>query len=304
METINQCRYLVAGEKTVNTRRLEQLMGDPAESSEAQNPASPAQRRGLAISGARDVRRVIGGRAVSVRNMALIDAAWENLSGITRNDKPAAQTRQFNEIARRPENASRFDVLRAQLLQAFQKRNLKVLGITSARAGSGASFTTAGLLASFARRKDARVVGLDLNLARPTLHDFFEVIPPGPLSNVIEAEMPLESHLQRATANLALGLSEAVESARSHAPEKSAFNDFLADLTQVLAPDMVICDLPPLLEGDAALSMLPSMDAVLLIADARRTTAAQITECERILSEQAEFLGVVLNRTTGISERH
>ncbi|MFN4058503.1 MAG: hypothetical protein ACK4HW_10010 [Roseinatronobacter sp.] len=292
----------MAVEKTVNTRRLEQLISDPAEPTDAQLPATNSQRRGLAVSGARDVRRVINGRAVSVRNMAMIDAAWENLGPITRDPKPNARMRQFNEIARKTENASRFDVLRAQLLQAFQKRNFKVLGITAPRAGCGASFTTAGVLASFARRKDARVVGLDVNLARPSLHQFFEVTPPGPIAALIDGQVPLESHLQRATPSLAFGLSGMDETDRNFVPEKAAFADFLADISQVLAPDMVICDLPPLQEGDKALSMLPSMDAVLLIADARRTTAAQITECERILSDEAEFLGVVLNRATGTTE--
>ena len=276
-------------------------MNDPAESTDAQ---SGALRRGLAVSGARDVRRVINGRTVSVRNMAMIDAAWGNLASINRDPKPDTQMRQFNELARKAENASRFDVLRAQLLQAFQKRNFKVLGLTSPHAGCGVSFTTAGLLASFARRKEARVVGLDLNLTRPSLHKYFEVLAPGSLMGAIDGQVPLESHLQRATPNLALGLHAATDAHDNVVPEKTAFIDFLTDLSQILSPDMVVCDLPPLLEGDKALTMLPGMDAVLMIADARRTTAGQIAACERILSEQAEFLGVVLNRAVGTKVGH
>lgn len=286
-------------DRVVNTQRLEQLLIDQEpDLSDARLPALVPQRRNLAVSGGRDVRSVVSGRALSVRNLALIDAAWANLDPLVRDQKPDQKVKQFNVLARDPNVGRLFDVLRAQLVQAFQKRNLRCLGVTSPVAGAGASYTTAGLLASFARRKDARVVGLDLNLSNPSLHRFFEVLAPGPIAAVIEGEVPVESHLQRATANLAIGLNNAAPSDIGAAIDASVFADFLADMVQFLAPDLIICDLPPLLSGDAALSLLPSVDAVLVVADARSTQSGHIAQCERILQDQAEFLGVVLNHDT------
>ena len=43
-------------------------------------------------------------------------------------------------------------------------------------------------------------------------------------------------------------------------------------------------------------SFLPNVDAILIVADATRTSAAQIAECERAISGQANLLGVVLNK--------
>ncbi len=282
----------------VNTRRLEQLLTDQTEAEEARLPALAPQRRGLAVSGGRDARRGTTGRALSPRNQAIIDAHWAGLDPLERDPKPESRVRQFNEIARSPELASLFDVLRAQLVQTFQKRNLRTLGITSPRAGAGASYTTAGLLASFARRKDARVVGLDLNLRNPSLHRFFEVLAPGPITAMIDGALPVESHLRRATQTLALGLNSTASTPADQALDPAIFADFLADMTQLLAPDLIICDLPPLLEGDAGLALMPSIDAVLVVADAGRTSAGQIADCERILTDQADFLGVILNRNT------
>lgn len=292
-------------DRVVNTQRLEQLLTDQdADDAAARLPAAVPQRRNLAVSGGRDVRRVVTSRALSARNLALIDAAWANLDPLVRDPKPDARFKQFNALARDPKVGSLFDVLRAQLVQTFQKRNLRCLGVTSPVAGAGASYTTAGLLASIARRKDARVVGLDLNLANPSLHRFFEVQAPGPITGMIEGEVPIESHLQRATINLALGLSDAAPDTGRAVLEAAVFADFMADVVQFLAPDLIICDLPPLLTGDAALSVLPSVDAVLLVADARATRSSQIAECERILQGQAEFLGVVLNHDTTIRTGH
>ncbi len=292
-------RFQVTRDRVVNTQRLEQLLTDqePAVAND-RLPALVPQRRSLAISGGREARRLVNGRALSVRNLALIEAAWADLDPLQRDPKPDAKVKQFNVLARDPNVGRLFDVLRAQLVQAFQKRNLRCLGITSPVAGAGASYTTAGLLASFARRKDARVVGLDLNLANPSLHRYFEVLAPGPISAMIEGEIPVESHLQRATASLAIGLNDAAPAAIGAGIDATVFADFMADMVQFLAPDMVICDLPPLLSGDAALALLPSVDAVLVVADARSTQSGHIAQCERILQDQAEFLGVVLNHDT------
>lgn len=286
-------------DRIVNTQRLEQLLTDQDDSGgDGRLPVALPQRRNLAVSGAREVRKVVTGRGLTARNQALIDAAWSNLDPLVRDPKPDARLRQFNTLARDPKIGSLFDVLRAQLVQAFQKRSLRSLGVTSARAGAGASYTTAGLLASFARRKDARVVGLDLNLSNPSLHRYFEVLAPGPITAVIDGDLPVESHLQRATVNLALGLNNASPADMGTVLDASIFADFMSDMVQFLAPDLIICDLPPLLTGDAALSLLPSIDAVLVVANARDTRAAEIAQCERILQDQAEFLGVVLNHDT------
>lgn len=289
-------------DRVVNTQRLEQLLTDQdTQPSGARLPALAPQRHSLAVSGGREARRVVNGRALSVRNTALIDAAWAGLDPLQRDPKPDSKTKQFNMLARDPKIGSLFDVLRAQLVQAFQKRNLRCLGITSPVSGAGASYTTAGLLASFARRKTARVVGLDLNLSNPSLHRFFEVLAPGPIAAMLEGDLPIESHLQRATANLAIGLNDAAPSNTGAVIDAALFADFLNDMVQFLAPDLIICDLPPLLSGDAALSLLPSIDAVLIVADARSTKAGQIAQCERILQDQAEFLGVVLNHDTTLA---
>jgi len=294
----------VTRDRVVNTQRLEQLLidQDPAAAG-ARLPALAPQRRNLAVSGGRDVRRIVNGHALNVRNLALIEAAWADLDPLARDPKPDPKMKQFNTLARDPNVGLMFDVLRAQLVQAFQKRSLRCLGVTSPFAGAGASYTTAGLLASFARRKDARVVGLDLNLSNPSLHRYFEVLAPGPIVAMIEGEVPVESHLQRATSNLAIGLNNAAPSVVGVGVDAAVFADFVADMVQFLAPDLIICDLPPLLSGDAALSLLPSVDAVLVVADARSTQASHIAQCERILQDQAEFLGVVLNHDTTTKAR-
>ena len=87
---------------------------------------------------------------------------------------------QFNKQARAPDIVALFDVLRTQLAQTFAERRLRTLAITAPHSGCGTSFIAAGLLASFARRNEERVLALDLNLGAPALHRFFELQKPRP----------------------------------------------------------------------------------------------------------------------------
>ena len=73
--------------------------------------------------------------------------------------------------------------------------------------------------------------------------------------------------------------------------------EVLDNMIGTLFPDIVLYDLPPMLEYDDLQAFLPQLDGVLLVADATRTVASQIEECERRLEGKASLLGVILNRT-------
>lgn len=286
----------------VDTTRLEKLLGrapDPV----AKRPgsASVPATRSMALSGHRDMRREGAARALSPQRLAQVEAQWDSLPGFRRNPKPDATISQFNKQARAPEIIAMFDVLRTQLAQTFAERRVRTLAITAPLGGCGTSFVTAGLLASFARRNEQRVLALDLNLAAPALHRYFELETPGPMDRLISGAASPHEHLVKITSRVAVGLGAASTTPDLLTQSISAHElaEMLDELTVEFAPELVICDLPPLLEGDAAMTILPQMGATLLVADSTSTTAAEITQCERLLAEKSDFLGVILNQTTG-----
>lgn len=278
------------GASMVNTRRLEQLLGTAPSSGRI--PASGGgNARRLAISGARDLRQT---GVVSARPNPARDAAWASMDPVTPNSAVPAATAEFNRAARNPEIIAQFDLLRTQLEFTLQKRGLRSLGITAPHHGAGTSFVLASLAASFARRREKRLIALDLDLAAPSLHDYFQIVAEGPISDMIDGKVPVESHLRILGDGIAIGCNS--EPTR-HAVSPSVFREMMEDMTQFLVPDIILCDLPPLMDGDSALALLPGIDAVLVVADASRTRAAQIEACERALTDQSSFLGVILNNT-------
>ncbi|MGP9788712.1 hypothetical protein [Roseinatronobacter sp. NSM] len=284
----------------VNTRKLEQLLkrSDRTKATGNGQPESTPLRRGLALSGGPTLRNDPPANTPEPLVVPLNEVAWDQLDDLTPDPDIPKNHRIFNQHARIPTVTAQFDVLRTQLVQTFRKRGLRSLGIASPNANSGTSFVAAGLLASFARRTDLHVVGLDLNFARPAIHHYFEAVPNGPILSAITGSIPVESHLRRASPTLALGLNRPAPTPEhgSAAFPAEDFTDMVQDILGFLGPDFVICDLPPLLEGDCALNLLPGIDAVLVVSNSHKTCAEDIAACERILHEQAAFLGVVLNR--------
>lgn len=291
----------------VDTTRLEKLLGrssTPAPK-RAGSSSAPATRN-LALSGHRDMRRDGAARALSPQRLAQVDAQWDSLQPFKRDPAPGSRMTQFNKQARAPEIVALFDVLRTQLAQTFAERRLRTLAITAPNSGCGTSFVTAGLLASFARRNEQRVLGLDLNVDAPALHQFFELQSTRPVDALLSGAASPQDYLVKITSKVAVGLG-----APSARPELATTSISALDLAETLdeiiaefAPELVICDLPPLLEGDAAMTILPQMAATLLVADSTSTTAADITQCERLLADKSDFLGLILNQTTGAARSH
>ncbi|NBB96591.1 MAG: hypothetical protein GVY34_00210 [Alphaproteobacteria bacterium] len=285
----------------VDTTRLEKLMGRPPAPG-PKRPGGPnaAINRNLALSGRRDMRREGAARALSPQRLAQVEAQWDSLNAFTRDPAPDTRITQFNRQARAPEIVSMFDVLRTQLAQTFAERRLRTLAITAPNSGCGTSFVTAGLLASFARRNEQRVLGLDLNIAAPALHRYFELQSPQPIDALISGASGPQNHLVKITSRVAVGLGapDPTPDLVAQAISAQDLAETLDELVTEFVPELVILDLPPLLEGDAAMTILPQMGATLLVADSTCTTAADITKCERLLTDKSDFLGVVLNQNS------
>jgi Mrp family chromosome partitioning ATPase len=71
----------------------------------------------------------------------------------------------------------------------------------------------------------------------------------------------------------------------------------LANVKRDYRSSIVIVDLPPMLVSDEVMSILPRMDAALLITSVGVTTPTEIQECRKYL-KSTPVVRVVLNRAT------
>ncbi len=284
----------------VNTRQLEKLMGR-IELSEPDHAPVKAARYSLALSGRRGGRPDSSVPLALSRSEASAESNWIALTPAEPADDIPSRLKDLNQLAQSASMRARFDVLRGQLMQRFGDQKLTCIGLAAPHRGAGASFTMAGLVGSFARRKDLRVVALDLDPIAPSLHMFLEVEQSRPITELVAGYSEPQSHLRRLGEGVALGLGQvrADEDATALSPQHLRL--FLDEIRKLLMPDLILCDLPPLLEGDLGMSMASQMDATLLIVDSGETAAEHVRACEVLMSGQTSFLGLVLNHFRGRS---
>lgn len=280
----------------VNTRILEQRLGWRKATTDAE-PEPPAQaiaHEPMLQGRIEPVRRSMN---AGPRRLA-VDDAWAQLPlALNDLDQLGRRRNACPAIDRTAMAGAAMDQLRTQVMRVIKAEGYRRIGVTSASRGAGRSFVAAGLAASFARLDSLRVLLVDADLTAPGLGDLLGIAAPGPLEAVLTGQTPAEAHLQRVGANLALALNDTPlpdAADLMHAPDAILALRAMIDL---LAPDVVIHDLPPLLGDSLTAALLPQMDAVLLVADGLRTTAQDILECERVLEGQRPLLGVILNKS-------
>ncbi|MDT8857327.1 CpsD/CapB family tyrosine-protein kinase [Paracoccaceae bacterium Fryx2] len=224
------------------------------------------------------------------------DLVWESLSPVTLDPDLLGGNGLFTH-ASTDSAAAAFDILRTRLLQAMAARGWKRIAVTSPTHGCGKSFVAANLALSLARKPSSRTALIDLELRHPGLADILGISDAPAIREFLTGEQPLESHFRRVGRTLALGLNGQSLPDAAELLQEPATADALDSMMHTLAPDVVIYDLPPALAGDDVLSMLPLVDAVLLVADGTRTTAEDIRACERLFETRTPLMGVVLNRS-------
>lgn len=223
------------------------------------------------------------------------DRVWESLNPLVLDDTILARNGLFTKPAQNPVT-SYFDLLRTRILQPMQDRGWRRLAVTSPTHGCGKSLIAANLALSLSRRPNSRTLLLDLELRAPRMAPLFALPEAGALRDVLTGDQPFEGHLRRVGRTLALGLNSSPVTEAADLLHHPAIPETLAATMEGLDPQVALFDLPPALVSDDVLAMAPSVDAVLLVIDGTRTTAAEVRTCEKMLDGQIPILGVVLNR--------
>ena len=190
-----------------------------------------------------------------------------------------------------------FNVLRTKVQRALRDNGWKTLAITSPTANCGKTTVAINLALSLARQPHCRTVLVDLDLGKAGIADALGISAENSIGSYLEGEGAFEDCFVRLNDNLTIGLNLQPVHNPAEKMHDHRLRDMLKRITDVLAPDVLIFDLPPMLAGDEAIAFLPHADASLLVIAGGETTAPQVEDCERHLHGNPGYLGVVLNKT-------
>lgn len=187
-----------------------------------------------------------------------------------------------------------FRGLRTNIEISQASRPLKTILVTSADIADGKTSVAANLALSLSQR-EKDVVLLDVDLRRPSIHEFFELSNDRGLVDLISDTATISDVLEfKKDKRLAVLASGGTPVNPTELLSSKKMDQILSTLEE--AADVVIIDGPPLIVADS-LVMASKVDGVLLVVRPGHTrlSLAQAA-AEQIKMSGARTIGVVLNR--------
>jgi Mrp family chromosome partitioning ATPase len=188
----------------------------------------------------------------------------------------------------------------------MDKKSWQFLAVTSPTAACGKTVTACNLAMSISRLPERSVLLVDLDLRKPMVADYLGVDGNGGMLSVLEGRATLQATILQASIgpNSMLVLPGSVaSSASSEWMASQTMSTLLQAIKRDFRSRIVIFDLPPMLVGDDVISILPQMDAVLLVAGIGSTSVSDIKECQKHL-QRTPVVRVVVNKVTETAGSH
>ena len=173
-------------------------------------------------------------------------------------------------------------------------KDMKSILITSATPGDGKSTTASNLAIVFAQQ-GKKVLLVDADLRKPTIHKKFGVHNHIGLSSVIMKKQAVEEAIiETSVENLSILTSGPIPPNPAELLTSKAMGNLLGKLYQEF--DVVILDSPPVLAVADAQILSKHADGVVLVVSSGQTETEQGKKAKQaLISANAHLLGVVLN---------
>jgi len=183
---------------------------------------------------------------------------------------------------------------------------LRSLVVTSALAGEGKSTIALGLAISAARLHQ-RVLLIDADLRRPSLHQQLDLPNDYGLSTLLLRQTPLRSNgdIQPSHRYTDLPLSILTSGPLSADPAQLLSAERMGDLMQALEQtyDLIIVDAPPVLGIVDAMLAASFCTSMVLVGRIGHVTRAELTQATALLSK-LNVIGVIANGSDQMANRY
>jgi succinoglycan biosynthesis transport protein ExoP len=220
----------------------------------------------------------------------IIDAPILGRIGDMPEDQPS--WRYVTDAPRSPISDS-FRSLRTNIDFMNVAKPHKIILVSSANIGEGKS-TIASNLASIYAQSDRKVILVDCDLRRPTLHSWLDKTNPKGLSDIFRERITLwEAITPTNDKNISLITSGPLPPNPTELLASPKMTEILSDLRDIA--DLIIIDGPPFILPDASV-LADKMDAVLLVIRPRQSRRTLVKGMyEQLKRIDTDVLGIVVN---------
>jgi protein-tyrosine kinase len=199
------------------------------------------------------------------------------------------------ETAPKSAAAEAYRTLRTNIQFAGLDRPCKTIVITSATPAEGKT-TTAANFAAVCAQSGSRVLLVDGDLRKPTLHKIFGLDNQrGLTTTMIEGKSLADVAILTRVPNLSVVVSGPLPPSHAELAASRRMHDLLETATRDF--DLIVIDTPPVLLVSDAVALAAQTDGVILVVRGGKTSAeAARRAAEQIDAVKGRILGVLLNR--------
>lgn len=189
--------------------------------------------------------------------------------------------------------AESYRTLRTNIQYSSFDKEYKTIVVTSSEQGEGKS-TTAGNLALSMAQGDKKVILIDCDLRKPSLHKKFQISNLVGLSDVIVGKSDLASAVHRYNKNLVILPSGKIPPNPSEMLSSKTMTKLLETLKEGF--DYIIIDTPPVQAVTDSQILSVKADGTILVVKSERTKKESVQNAIDLLKKvNANIIGTVLN---------
>lgn len=191
-------------------------------------------------------------------------------------------------------HAEAYRVLRTNLLFTRKEETLNTIVIVSAGAGEGKSTTAINLATVFAQA-GSRILIIDSDLRRPTLHKLFKVANNLGLTNYLLKQNTLAEIVQTTSVpNLDFMASGKLPNSSIGILGSTQMKEMIAELKQRY--DFIFFDSPPILGVSDSSIIASEVDVVMQVIQYRRYPQPMTVRAKQMIEKvSGNFVGIILN---------
>ncbi|WML28505.1 CpsD/CapB family tyrosine-protein kinase [Neobacillus sp. OS1-33] len=190
--------------------------------------------------------------------------------------------------------SEQYRTIRTNIQYSSVDQEVKTLMVTSSGPGEGKSTTVANLAVVFAQQ-GKKVLLVDADLRKPTVHYTFNQTNTFGLTSVLTKQMTLDKAISETEGkNLFVLTSGPIPPNPAELLSSRVMEQFFHDAQELF--DIVLFDTPPVLAVTDAQILANKCEGTILVVSSGKTERDPVVKAKELLdSAQSKLLGVVLN---------
>lgn len=189
-------------------------------------------------------------------------------------------------------SAEAYKTLRTNIEQITSIDNIKTILITSSISGEGKS-TVAGNLAISLSKNNHKVLVIDCDLRRPSLHDKFNIENEYGVGEILLGENELKSSIKKIDSRLSVLTAGKI---KNDTAELFATENMKQLLDEVrITYDYIIIDSAPIIPVADTCVLASGIDAAILVVRANKSKEKLVIHSYEKLKTKTKILGMILN---------